>query len=147
MKVILLGDVPKIGNRHDVKDVSSGYAMNYLIPNKLAEFATKDKIKTSEQKKEESEKELNLQKELLQKNIESLNAVSIEIKDKVNEKGHLFKGIHKDDIIKALKEQTKAEISSDFLVLEHPIKEVGEHKINVEYEGKKASFKLTVSAL
>lgn len=147
MKVILLEDVPKIGRRHEVKNVSNGYAANYLIPNKLAEFATSQKIKISEQKSEEYEKELNLQKELLLKNIKALNNVSIEIKDKTNEKGHLFKGIHKEDIVKALYEQTGAEISPDILVLEHPIKEIGEYKIDVECEDKKASFKLIVNAL
>ena len=147
MKVILLEDVPKIGRRHEVKNVSNGYAANFLIPNKLAEFATNQKIKISEQKSEEYEKELNLQKELLLKNIKALNNVSIEIKDKTNEKGHLFKGIHKEDIVKALYEQTGAEISPDILVLEHPIKEVGEHKIVVEHGSNKASFKLIVSAI
>lgn len=147
MKVILLEDVTKIGMRYEIKDVSNGYAANYLIPNKLAEFATSQKIKISKQKKQQYEKELNLKKESLLKNIKALNNESIEIKDKTNEKGYLFKGIHKEDIVKALYEQTGAEISPDVLVLKHPIKEVGEHKIDVKYEDKKTSFKLIVSAL
>ncbi len=40
MKVIFLQDVPKVGKRHDVKEINDGYAMNFLLPRKLAVLAT-----------------------------------------------------------------------------------------------------------
>ena len=45
MKVILLQDVRKIGRKHEVKDVSDGYARNFLFPAKLAEPASPGALK------------------------------------------------------------------------------------------------------
>ena len=44
MKVIFLQDVPRVGKRHDIKEVNDGYAMNFLFPRKLAELATSKAI-------------------------------------------------------------------------------------------------------
>jgi len=45
MRVILLDDVSKVGRRGEVRDVSDGYARNYLIPKKLALSATTGNLK------------------------------------------------------------------------------------------------------
>lgn len=57
MKVILLEDVKKIGNKFDVKEVSDGYARNFLIPNGLADVATAGALKELEKRKTQMEKE------------------------------------------------------------------------------------------
>ena len=144
MKVILLSDVPKIGKKYDVKDVASGYASNFLIPKKLAEIATPKKIQSLEIKKAQAQDEQKIQSDLLAKNLETLKNVSIEIREKTNEQGHLFKGIHKEEIIKALKEQAHVDLPLESIVLEQPIKEVGEHTISVIVGEKAAAFKLIV---
>jgi len=45
MKIILLDDVTKVGRRGEVRDVSDGYARNFLIPKKLALSATAGNLK------------------------------------------------------------------------------------------------------
>ena len=52
MKVILLKDIEKIGKKHEVKEVASGHARNFLIPNGLAKAATKTAIIWLETQKE-----------------------------------------------------------------------------------------------
>src|SRR5215813_8812337 len=55
MKVILLDDVTKVGRRGEVRDVSDGYARNYLIPKRLALSATAGNLKNLEHIKKQQE--------------------------------------------------------------------------------------------
>ena len=48
MKIILMDDVPSLGRRGDVREVSDGYARNYLLPQKLALHATAANLKNLE---------------------------------------------------------------------------------------------------
>lgn len=147
MKVILLKDVGKIGRKFDVKEVSSGYAANFLFPKGLAEVATPAKLKKFEELKKQHDEERKVQNELLLKNIKGLSKTKIELRVNANEKGHLFKGIHVDEILEALKVQAHIDLTADMIVLKGPIKALGEFKIDVEVNEKKGSFKLEVSPL
>lgn len=144
MKIILLQDVPKVGHKYDVKNVASGFAANFLFPRKLAELASDKKIKNIETRQLQAKEERKIQDTLLEKNIEALKNVSIEITEKSNEQGHLFKGVHKEEIVKALKEQGHIDINPDFIVLEQPIKEIGEYEITVKVEDQTEVFKLVI---
>jgi len=146
MKVILLQDVQGVGKRMDVKDVSDGHALNMLIPRKLAKTATKSALKQLEVEKAKITAERKVQEDLLVMNIKDLDGISVEIYGKANDKGHLFAGLHKPEIVKAVKEQTKLDILEDCIDLKEPIKQVGEFDITVSVQDKKATFKLVVKA-
>lgn len=90
--------------------------------------------------------EKKVHEDLLLKNLEDLTGVTVHMSESANEQGHLFAGIHKEEIIPALKEQTRLEISPEYIVLEKPIKTVGEHEITVSVQDKKTTFKLIVEA-
>lgn len=147
MKIILLKDVPKVGRRYDVKDVADGYARNFIIKNKLGEMATPKILAWVEREKSKIHAEKKLREDLLVKNLESLNGVTITLKEKANEQGHLFAGIHKPEIITAIKDATRLEVDADHLDMEKPIKTIGEHEIAVIVQGKKGKFKVVVEAL
>ena len=147
MKIILLKDVAKLGRRYDVKDVSSGHALNLLIPQGLAVAATPDAVKRVEVQKKKLDGERKIQEDLIIKNIKDLEAVTLTVKGKANEKGHLFAGLHNEAIAAELVKQTGLQVDPSFIQLEHPIKEVGEHLISVMAAGKSAKFKLVVEAL
>ena len=144
MQVILLADVPKIGRKFDVKNVSDGYAANFLFPRKLAEKATPDRLKRVEMLAREKEEERKISDELLLKNLSTLENKRVELTAKVNELGHLYQAIHAKEITEALKAEHHIDLDPEFLNLEHPIKEAGEHTIEVEAHGHKGSFVLIV---
>lgn len=147
MKVILKKDVPNIGKKHDVKNVSDGHALNFLIPNNLAVVATVAQIKSVELIKANLEAEKKIKENLLAKNLKEVGAIKIEISEKTNDKGHLFSGIHKEKISEEIKKQTGLDISPEFITLDKPIKEVGEHKVGVSVSEKTTQFIVNVKSI
>jgi ribosomal protein L9 len=84
------------------------------------------------------------------KNLEEIKGKVVHITAKADDKGHLFSGIHTKEIVSAMKKEHRADITPEFIVLEKPIKEVGEFDIQISIQGlpaqagKKASFKLII---
>ena len=146
MKIILLKDVSKLGQKFDVKDVKSGHALNLLIPRGDAIPATREAMKRLLAQKAQAEGERKVHEDLIAKNIADIDGITVRIIGKANEKGHLFAGIHKPEIVVALKDQTELMIDPSFVQLEHPIKVVGEHMIQVKSGNKSAKFKLIIEA-
>ncbi len=146
MKVILLTDVAKLGKRFDVKDVSSGHATNFLIPSKFAIAATAEALKSLDVQKKKAEGEKKVQEELLIKNLAELDGKTLTIKEKANKKGHLFAGLHREEIAKQIAKLTRIEIDPSNIMLDQPIKDLGEHTIEVKTEGKSAKFTLVIES-
>lgn len=147
MKVIFLKDVPRVGKRHEVKEVNDGYALNFLFPHKMVEFATPKALKELEIRKKEIVVERQVQEDLLLRNMEELKGKTITIHAKANEKGSLFSAIHKKEILEVMRKEHKATLSEESIVLEKPIKETGEFTIPVVIKDKKSSFTLIIEAL
>lgn len=147
MKVVLLKDIPGVGRKNDIKSVSDGYALNFLIPKKLAAVGTPQTMAHAERQKSEQAAERKIQADLLAKNFKSMEGVTVELVGKASEKGHLFASVHAKDIIAALKEQKGIDLPAEFLELPQAIKSIGEHQIAVKADGKTGSFTLVVRAL
>ncbi|SRR3989339_282453 len=146
MKVILTKDIPNIGKKYDVKNVSDGYARNFLFPKKLAIVATEKEIKNLEAKKEkakaEAEKDLTKNQEIARK----LESMEIEVPAKIGKEGNLYASISSAQIAKALKEKD-FEIKKDQIKISEPIKELGEKEIVVEFpHGLEAKVKIIIAA-
>ena len=144
MKIILLKDVAKLGRKYDTKTVSDGHAINLLIPQGLAIAATRDAVRRIDSLKAATEGERKVQEELMVKNIEGLKTATITIAGKANDKGHLFAGLHKEVIAAEIEKQTRLQVSPEFIQLEHPLKEVGEHVVEVRGGGKSAKLMIVV---
>ncbi len=146
MKVIFLSDVPRVGRKYDVKEINDGYAMNFLLPRKLAVVATPKELAALEKRQKDIVLEREVQEDLLMKSMEEIKDKVVTIASKADEKGHLFSGIHGKEIVEAMMKENHVSIDVAFLDLEKPIKEVGDFQIPIKIGNKKSSFKLVVVA-
>lgn len=129
MRIVLLNNIPKVGLRYEVKNVADGYAMNSLIPRGLAKPATQSALKEIENMKATDEARRKVRDDLLLKNIKDVGDTTITISGKASDKGHLFAGIHTEELVSAIKEQTGLGLDVDHIVLKEPLKELGDHKV------------------
>ncbi|MDE1974898.1 MAG: 50S ribosomal protein L9 [Patescibacteria group bacterium] len=146
MKIILLKDMAKLGRKFDVKDVSSGHALNLLIPRGDAVAATPQALKKLEAAKAKAAAERKVQDDLALKSLNELQGKTITMSAKANDKGHLFSGLHKEELAAELLKQTRLQIETSAIKLDHPIKETGEHMIEVNVGDKTVKFKLAIEA-
>ena len=131
MKVILLQDVKKVGNKGDVIEASDGYARNFLFPRKLAQEASDSNMHILNNKKENERKEKLAKLEAAQELARGLKGKEITIKAKVGENGRLFGAITSKDVAELIKEQYKIEIDKKKIVIDS-IKLVGGYDIEVK---------------
>ncbi len=144
MQVILLKNIPSLGNRGDIKDVTPGYARNYLIPQGWAEVVTEARVaalaKTNQQQAKRAVKDLVATEQLADK----LNGRLIEISAKANEDGKLYAAVSPAAIVKILKNQG-FNIHKTQIVLPAPIKELGEVPVTISLDhGLEAEITLNV---
>ena len=146
MRVILKQDIKGVGRKYEVKNVSEGYAINFLFPKKLAENATPEAVKKIELLKSQNLAEIEIRETLAKKSLEVLKDVVVVLNKKANEKGSLFSSIHTEEIAEALKGQTGIDLLPEFIQLEKPIKQTGEHKIEVVVGKNKGEFILQIQS-
>jgi large subunit ribosomal protein L9 len=130
MKVILLDDVAKVGRRGEVRDVSDGFARNFLLPKKLALTATAGNLKGLEHIKKQQEAKAGRIKgdaEALRARIEGL---TYEERRQASEEGKLFGSVTTQDIVEFL-EKHGVKIERRRIVLDEPIKTLGETTVGV----------------
>ncbi|MGC9611017.1 MAG: 50S ribosomal protein L9 [Minisyncoccia bacterium] len=144
MKVILLKEIKGIGKKFEVKEVKDGYGRNFLLPRGLAEAATKEALGKLETQKKiwEAEHEKLVLK--LKEEAEKIEALSLNFKMKVGEKGETFGSVSRKDIENELSRQGYKDLKIE---LEKPIKTLNEHTIQVDLgEGIKAKLKISTEA-
>ena len=141
MKVILLQDIKDVGKKFDVKNVSDGYARNFLFPRNLAKIATKGEIEEMESRKAAWQKQEEETKNKLEALAKSLAGKEFTFYLKTGERGAVFGSVSKDDI----KDKLSLSNSDTYINLERPIKTLGEHQIEVNLgKGVKTSVKIIV---
>src|SRR3989344_4543136 len=110
MKIVLLKDVPKIGKKHEVKEINDGYARNFLIPKNLAAEASPAKLKEVDELKKKIALEKNMQAEAIRKSLKAIDGLELMMKGKAGETGHLFSAIHKKEILEKMQKDYGAAI-------------------------------------
>ena len=135
MKIILLQTIDKLGVKDEVKNVSDGYALNYLLPNKLALPASGEAIEQLEQKKARAAEGLARTRTELNKLKGELAGKIVKIHGKANVQGKLFAQVKAEEIAFKIEQEYNVSIEPDALEITEPIKKLGEYTVNVAIPG------------
>jgi len=136
MKVILLQDVDGLGKAGDLKDVSNGYARNYLLPRQLAAGATPSLIANRQQRIAAEQRKLEKQSELNRQQAERLGQVTLTFKARVGSQGRLYGSITSQDIAAGLREAEGIVIDRRMIDMPEPIRTTGTFKVPVKIASK-----------
>ncbi len=132
MKVILLEDVKGSGVKGDIINVSDGYARNYLFPRNLAIEATKANLNELKNRKRAEDKRKEEAAQNAREVVEKLSGLTLVIKAKSGENGKLFGSVTNKEIAEELQKQYGLSIDRKKIVLDEPIKQLGEMDLEVK---------------
>lgn len=132
MKVIFNVDVKGQGKKGELKEVSEGYARNYLLPRKLAAEATADNINALKLKEKAKAAQLAKDKAQAQENAKKLGEIQVVVRAKSGAGGKLFGAVTSQEISDALKEQFNIDIEKNKIVQAEPIKNYGSYTVKAK---------------
>lgn len=132
MKVILREDVQGLGKQGDIVIVADGFARNHLVPKGLAFRSTpgaeKQAERTREARRLQDAQDMKVAQEMADRLASSTLAISV----RAGDEGKLFGSVTVADVARVLSEQFNIELDRKAIGLEHPIREVGEHKVPLD---------------
>ena len=144
MKVILLDDVAKVGRRGEVRDVSDGYARNFLIPKKLALSASAGNMKNLEHIKQQANDKADRVKDDAEAMRQRIEALALEEGRQASEEGKLFGSVTSQDIAEFL-DKHGVKVERRRIHLDEPIKSLGETMVPIRlHQDVTAQFKVSV---
>ena len=136
MKVILLKDVKGTGKKEEVKEVSDGYARNFLLPKKVAVIADNTAIKELGEKKKSEEIKAQKEYEAAVEQGKRMEEMNVEIYSKAGDGGRLFGSITSKDIAEQLKKQHSIEVDKRKILLDEPIRVLGSRFVEIKIHQK-----------
>ncbi|MFA7315053.1 MAG: 50S ribosomal protein L9 [Candidatus Magasanikbacteria bacterium] len=146
MKVIFLKDVKGTAKKGDIKEVSDGYARNFLMKQNLAIMATDFEIDKLTKQDKKKTKQMEVELESQQKIAGRLDGEEIEIIAKVSNTGTLYAAINSTKLAQAIKKQLSVIVKPEQIKLEEPIKDIGEYDIHISFNhGLEADIRVIVS--
>jgi len=146
MQVILIKDVKGLGRANEAVMMTDGYALNFLIPKKLAIPATLSALKHAALRKKQNTDRHEIDTALLAQNIASLAQAHLTITKKANEKGHLYDAVDATALSAIAKDQAHIDLPEDSIKLERPIKEIGVFDVPVAIGEVFGKFSITIEA-
>jgi large subunit ribosomal protein L9 len=144
-QIILTATIDKLGGQGDTIAVADGYARNYLLPQGKAILATKGNLRRIEELKKRRAEELAAELEQAKNAAKKLAKMTITIAREAGQDGRLFGSVTAADISDALRAQG-IEVDRKKIVLEHPLRVVGEHEVEIKLHAE-APVQLKVSVV
>jgi len=146
MQVILRSDVPELGKRGDILDVSDGYARNYLVPKGLAMKATSGATAQAASMRRARDLRDAQDRSAAETLATTLVPKVITVTARAGAEGRLFGSVTAADIAAAIEEQTGAQIDRRKLVLAEPVKSLGTHVVPAKLHAD-VEFPVTVEVV
>lgn len=147
MKVLFLKDVGGVAQRNTIKEMSDGYALNYLIPRGLAVQATPERVAAHAKATAAQEQLSKGQNAKKAAQIRAADGQTVVLRTKANEQGHLFKGVRKEEVRDAIADAFGTLIDPQTIAgALDTIKEAGEYTIELAGAGAEATVTLVVEA-
>ena len=135
MKVFLKRDIPGLGKANEVKNVSDGYARNYLFPKGLAATATESNLKAAKVFAETKKAREDRIREHSQHIAEQLKTKTLKFKAKAGETGRLYGSITSADIATEIGRALNMAFDKHWIVLERPLRDIGTHVVDIKLDG------------
>ena len=132
MKVIFNTDVRGQGKKGEMKEVSDGYARNYLMPRGLASPATADAVNALKLKEKAKAAQMAKEKAAAEENAKRLSGVVVQISARAGQGGRLFGAVTSQEIADALREQHGIELEKNKIVQAEPIKQFGSYEVKAK---------------
>ena len=130
MEVILLERVEKLGQIGDIVNVKTGFARNYLLPNKKALRANEANKKVFEANRARIESDNADKRSDAEKASKGVEGKTIQLIRQASNVGALYGSVSARDIVEGLEAQG-AKVSKSQVVLDRPIKAIGMHEVRV----------------
>lgn len=145
MKVVLLQDVKRVGQKGSVAEVANGYAENFLIPRGLARAATGGVLKEAEAAVLGKAGRKAIDEVMARAMLKKLDGAEVTIEAKAGETGTLFQSVHADQVAAAIEEQLGIAVPSSSIMLDGPIKKVGEYRAALAKAGASAAVTVKIT--
>ncbi|WMJ84597.1 50S ribosomal protein L9 [Oscillospiraceae bacterium LTW-04] len=145
MKVILLADVKGTGKKGELREVSDGYARNFLLPKKLAQPATPQAVGEMKAKQDSAAHHAEVERQNAEALAKKLNAMTVKVHAKAGVGGKLFGAVTTKEIADAMTEQLGTVVDKKKVSIDGDIKTYGEYEAIVKlHAGIAAKTKVIV---
>jgi large subunit ribosomal protein L9 len=134
VRIILLQDVPELGQAGDVKTVSDGYARNYLIPRGLVKQATAGDLRQLQQYKRSASKRAKRELVNAQAMAERLSEMTLTFQAKAGEGTKLYGSITSNDIAERLSQELGRDFDRRKIQLDTPLRQLGTHQVPIRLQ-------------
>ena len=132
MKVILQQDVRGQGKKGQLIEVAEGYALNFLLPRKLAVPATADAVNTMKLKEKAKKAEDARLKAEAEAIVEKLKNSPVKVTARAGANGKLFGAVTSKEVSDALQAQYGIELAKQKIVMDEPIKAYGSYELKAK---------------
>jgi large subunit ribosomal protein L9 len=132
MKVILTADVEKLGDSHEVVEVSDGYARNFLLPRSLAVPATKSAMSNLDNERRVGERRQARLKTAADAVVAQLTGKTVVVEARIGSGGRLYGSISNGDIADQVQKSFGVELDKKTVLLDEPIRQTGLYNVPVK---------------